>query len=325
MTVEDRLREAHARIPDPDPATVARARARLVAELPRRRRRRFSFVLPAAALALAATAAIVLVTHGGEEREALVTAAGSVSYQRNTFAISIAYIGADGRPAGLRNAAYGIARSVPEEIWRAPDGSGRVEYGAESAPYLPSPADERAWRAAGSPDLDALAPAVGRWGPKKTTYGPGRLDEALLLNSNLDTVLPERDPLSVLPREPRRLLAWLSDAAVRQRPNQPSRVVRDALLSDALTFLRDARAPRELRAALIEVLATLPGARDLGGTRDAAGRSWPAFRLDDGLVVAYDPRTSRVMAKGAAYKGGVRWNMTYGVESARVAGIGQRP
>ena len=33
MTVDDRLRAAHARIPEPDQATVARARARLTAEL----------------------------------------------------------------------------------------------------------------------------------------------------------------------------------------------------------------------------------------------------------------------------------------------------
>ena len=42
MTVDDRLREAHARIPEPDAATVARARARLTAELAPRPRRPFA-------------------------------------------------------------------------------------------------------------------------------------------------------------------------------------------------------------------------------------------------------------------------------------------
>ena len=37
MTVDDRLRAAHARIPEPDAATVARARARLMAALDARR------------------------------------------------------------------------------------------------------------------------------------------------------------------------------------------------------------------------------------------------------------------------------------------------
>ena len=72
------------------------------------------------------------------------------SYERNTFQIAIRYITAEGSPNGSPgNAAYAIARSVPEEIWRAPDGSGRITYGADSAPFLPSAADERAWRAAG--------------------------------------------------------------------------------------------------------------------------------------------------------------------------------
>ena len=66
--------------------------------------------------------------------------------------MSTRYIGADGRPTlSPREAAYAISRSVPEEIWLAPDGSARVVYGKESAPYLPSAADERAWRAAAHP------------------------------------------------------------------------------------------------------------------------------------------------------------------------------
>jgi hypothetical protein len=330
MTVDDRLREAHARIPDPDPATIARARGRLAAEdrPPKRRRRRvLTPLLPPALLAAAVAAVVALVPQRDDEVPvARPTAPATVDYQRNTFAISIRYIAADGRPtASPRAAAYGIARSVPEEIWRAPDGSGRIQYGAESAPYLPSPADERAWRAAGSPDLDELAGEPGRWGPKKTTYGPGELDDALLWNSNLEAVLPRRDPLSVLPHGWRELTAWLNDAAAKQRPGAPAHVVRDTLVDDALTFLRDARSPTALRVALIDVLRTLPSAQLLTQIRDAANRKWPGIELPGGLVVAYDQRTRRVMAKGARYADGVRWDLTYAVVSARVAAIGDRP
>jgi hypothetical protein len=328
MTVDERLRDAHAQIPEPDAATIARARALLAAEVaPRSRpRRRFAFVLPLSALTVAAAAVVVLAGHGDEVPRERPAAPASVDYQRNTFAISIRYIGADGRPtASPRKAAFGIARSVPEEVWRAPDGSGRIQYGAESAPYLPSAADERAWRAAGSPDLVQLAGKPGRWGPKRTTYGPGGLDAALLWNSNLEAALPRRDPLSVIPDEPRALAAWLDRAAKKQRRGAPQSAVRDTVISDALTFLRDARAPRALRAALIEVLSRLEGARELPAVRDGAGRLWPGIELSDGLVVAYDPRAFQLMAKGMAYRDGVRWNMTYAVAVAGVSTIGERP
>jgi hypothetical protein len=333
MTVDERLRDAHARVPDPDPATVARARARLTAALdeapaPARRRRRLTFALPALALA-AAVAAVVVLAGGGKdvEREAAPPAAGGpIAYQRNTFAVGTRYIAADGSPnAGANDAAYAIAWSVPEEIWRAPDGSGRIAYGKESAPYLPSPADERAWRAAGAPDLEQLAGEPGTWGPKRTDYGPGELDAALLLNSNLEAVLPERDPLSVLPTEPRALAAWLDTAAAKQRRGAPESVVRDAVVSDVLTFLRDARASLELRTALVEVLSTLDGARELPAVRDGAGREWPGIELAGGLVVAYDPRSRRVMAQGSEYEDGVRWVYTYAVVSSGVSAVGRRP
>jgi hypothetical protein len=331
MTVDERLREAHARVPDPDPATIARARARLTAafdEAPAPRRSRLRFLLPALALAAAIVVAVVVVTGNGKdlEREISPATTGPISYERNTFAVGTRYITADGSPNGSpANAAYVIAWSVPEEIWRAPDGSGRLAYGKESAPYLPTPADERAWRAAGSPDLKALAGEPGRWGPKLTNYGPGELDAALLLNSNLEAVLPKRDPLSVVPTEPQALTKWLGAAAARQRRGAPDDVVRDAVVSDALTFLRDARASHELRAALIEVLSTLEGARKLPSVRDGAGRDWPGIELADGLVLAYDPNAATIMARGARYKDGVRWTYTYAVDSGDVSAIGERP
>jgi hypothetical protein len=330
MTVDERLREAHARIPEPDAATIARARARLAAleSTPApRRRRRFTVLVPALALAAAVIAVVLLGRSGDVEREAAPPAAGgTVTYQRNTFAVGTRYITADGsRNGSPGNAAYAISWSVPEEIWRAPDGSGRIAYGKESAPYLPSAADERAWRAAGSPDLEQLAGEPADWGPKLTDYGPGELDAALLLNSNLESVLPERDPLSVVPTDLGALTRWLEAAAARQRRGAPERVIRDALVSDALTFLRDARASLELRTALIDVLSTLDGARKLGTVRDQAGRSWPGVELPGGLVVAYDPRAAELMAQGSRYEDGVRWTYTYAVASGRVSAIGDRP
>ena len=174
--------------------------------------------------------------------------------------MSTKYIGANGRSTASPNdAVYAISRSVPEELSLDPDGSGRNVYGADSAAYLPSPGDERAWRAAGDPDLEKLMGPTGDWGPKKQDFGPGELDSQLIFNSNLEAVLPKDDPLSVLPHDPRELGAFLAAAAEKQRPEGPESVVQDTFADDGLTFLRYPRTPDDLRAALIEVLAARPG------------------------------------------------------------------
>ncbi|WP_028067790.1 hypothetical protein [Solirubrobacter soli] len=335
MTVDERLREAHAGVPDPDPATVARARARLIAALDeapapaparRRRRRRFTFLVPALALA-AAVVAVVVLTGGGEdiEREAPQPAApGPVSYERNTVASGFRYITADGSPNGNPgNAAYAIAWSMPQEIWRAADGSGRVAYGDESAPYLPSAADERAWRAAGSPDLkEKLGETVD---PKVTNYGPGELDPALMLSAGLEMdAFPGRDPLAAAPREPQALAAWLHAAAAKQHPGAPQRILRMTVGNNAVALLLHPLATQEQRLALIGVLSSLDGARKLTSVRDAVGREWPGIQLDL-QTIGYDPRTGRLMAQGDRFKGGVRWTHTYDVASGGVSAIGARP
>lgn len=259
-------------------------------------------------------------------------AAGKVFYQRNTFTIATAYIDARGdkvmRPS---DAAYAISRTIPEEVWLAPDGSGRIAYGAESAARPAGPADERAWRAAGSPDLDALMGPPGEWGPKVQNYGRGELDEAMLFNSNLEAVLPRRDPLSALPHEPGALEAFLQRAARTQRPEGPESNIRNTFGTDVTTFLRYPRTPPDLRSALLEVFATVPGARLLGKIRDAAGRAAAAVDLPAGMndghdIVAFDPKTAQLVAEGSSDgAGGVRWGYTYALRTAGVTRVGERP
>jgi hypothetical protein len=167
----------------------------------------------------------------------------------------------------------------------------------------------------------------GSWGPKKQDFGPAELDEDLVFNSNLEAVLPKDDPLSVLPHEPGALRAFLEEAAAKQRPEAPESVVRDTLADDALTFLRYPRTPADLRAALLEVLAALPGTRPLGEIRDSAGRGVTALQLSTGggLVVAFDAGTARLLATGSKVTGGFRWHMTYALTSAGVPAVGDRP
>lgn len=365
MTVDDRLRAAHTRVPDPDEATVARARASLLAAMgtdapqpAARRRPRFALVLPIAALALVALVVVALVLPSGEapvapptaaptpcavsggapggclEALAAVAAAQPVSvpadeivYWRNTFRLMTRYIGAGGKPeARPGKEAYAISRSVPEELWLAPDGSGRLAYGKETTVALPSPKDERAWRAAGSPDLEALMGPAGKWGPKRQDFGPGELEATLLLNSNLDKLLPKDDPLSALPLDPRALAAFLDDLAVKQRPKAPKSIVREAFSSDIVTFLRYPRTPPALRAALLRVLADPPGTTLIGPIDDPAGRPAIAIGLTQGLVLAFDPATGRLLAEGSRFAGTpLRWHMTYALAMGPAANVGDRP
>ena len=224
---------------------------------------------------------------GGRCLRALSTVAGAqgalggkVLYQRNRFTLSTAYIGANGRPtANPRDAAYAVTTTVPEEVWLAADGSGRLEYGADDEPKPASPADERAWRAAGSPDLTKLVPPSGEWGPKKQAFGPGELDAVLIFNSNLEAALPKDDPLSVLPHDPDELAAFLHEAARKQRKGSTESDISNTFGTDVTTFLRYPRTPPDLRAALLQVFATLPGTKTLGVIEDGAGRTAAALQL----------------------------------------------
>jgi hypothetical protein len=216
-------------------------------------------------------------------------------------------------------------------VWLAPDGSGRYLYGDEGAAHPASAADERAWRAAGAPDPDALMGPPADWGPKDQRFGPGELDASMLFNSNLEAVLPRRDPLSVLPHQPKALAAFLHDAARRHRPGGPETNITNTFGTDVTTFLRYPRTPPDLRAALLEVFATVPGAKLLGRIRDGAGRTAAAIDLPDDMndaadIVAFDPATARLVAEGISNgPGSVRWLHTYALSAAGVARVGERP
>ncbi|HEY6761353.1 MAG TPA: hypothetical protein VI318_17775 [Baekduia sp.] len=397
--LDDRLRAAHARIPEPAPDVVAAARARLEAAAwaeetatpPRRRwpRRAPRLVLAAAALAVAAAVVVALwpgraasptnhthlpnlpgapVDASAAERACLAApsgsahacltavaqvagaqdavAGGTVFYQRNRWVQASTRLGPPGSP-GLAHwrsipgakRIFMVVREAPEEIWLTAEGGGEIRYGADG-PWRPASAwDRRAWRDAGSPDLDRLIGAAQPgWGPKDQHFGRGELERVLLTSASLDQVLPSHDLLSVVPHTPDAIAAWLRGAVVRQTkgncqhstPDACAQMRRSTYAYDITVFLRWPFTPPAQRRALLQVLAAVPGARLLHGQRDLAGRRVATILLpgpgaDGEDVIAFDPRTSRLVAQGTRQGDSVRWTIAYAVRTAAVDRVGERP
>lgn len=281
-----------------------------------------------------------------------VLASGKVFYRRDLWSQSIMYIGRDGRPQTAPRGAgvFGIVRAGNQELWVAPDRSGRIQFGTPQRPYLPSPADTRAWRAAGSPNLNRLAGATDpRDALPPRTFEAGELDDVLLGNGSLDEALPEGDPLRDLPTEPEALARELRRIGWYQRV----RISGDAPCASDLhdcsastrgsterrygtnitTLLRYPFASPQLRRSLLHLLGAIPGAQRLGALRDPAGRRGVAIRipgdLNNGLnVIVFDLATGRLLADGHADDGTpatLRWHSIYDLEVGAVDRIGQRP
>jgi hypothetical protein len=384
--VFDRLHEAHDDVPAPDPATVMLARARLDAAIDARPARRGVRRVLMAAAPLAAAAVVVVallpsrgegpahVTYGpapavasactpgasasaGQCLQALGAVAGAqkplaagVWYLRNHWQHSLAHFGPRDVPTDHRAThPFDLVRWTSEELWIAPDGSGRLAYGNDEPPVFPTSADRRAWRRSGSPDVGRLMPAGNDWGPKVTRFSAHEADSHLLGPGELYQALPQGDPLEGMPRDPAALrrylmrIAWiqrtklsgegpcaedLHDCSASTRFN-----IRSMFGSDIVTLLRYPYSPPALRRALFAVMSGLPGARVLGPVRDPAGRRAVAIQiprdLDDGLgIIAFDPRRATLIAVGTSDEPRtpeIRWSTLYAVASGVVDTVGERP
>ncbi len=169
------------------------------------------------------------------------------------------------------DATWWFRTSATRELWLAADGSGRIvtTYGA-SSPL--TPADREAWRAAGSPALHPQAPETYDFGAEES---------------------PVPD-LAALPTD-RDELARVIEA----------RGIVDAPAGDLGTFdvigelLSLPGAPPELRAALFEVAAALPGVEDRGVVDDPLGRTGRALTLRDdagSTTLVFDLGSSELLA-----------------------------
>jgi hypothetical protein len=173
-----------------------------------------------------------------------------------------------------------VVRSIQEE-WLARDGAGRSRYevvgldGAGVNRSLPLARSSDA-RLRGSPRPFILS----------TLPSPG--------------ILVSYAQLRRLPTDPARLEAALDRIAERSNVNRlfPQRAYQVAIRFGILRGLAEAPTSAPLRAALYRVLATTPGIRLLGRTRDSIGRYGMAVAVEVQhveLEMILDPSTGELL------------------------------
>ncbi|MFG1700647.1 hypothetical protein [Nonomuraea sp. NPDC049309] len=174
---------------------------------------------------------------------------------------------------GTKAHPYRLSERLAAERWATRDGrfwSGSRNLGARPA----GPADEKAWRRDGSPttwnrSIDGRTVKLSA-GPAPGHVVPERNKKRFVLAGQLLTY----DEVQRLPADPRRLKAWLNQAArVRKIPEKD---LDSWVRNDVRRLMFDLPVPKEVRAGAYRLLRTLPGMRAAGQAEDALGRTGAA-------------------------------------------------
>jgi hypothetical protein len=267
MNELDLIRTFRADAPGPSAAAVSRAR-RAWLRPPRTRRARG---IAAGLVAATTIAAAVLVIPARDGRLGAASAQAAATLRH-----AAAHV--DGLPRELRPGEYWYVRTrtvwttgvegragaytaMGQEIreeWTAADGTRRWTTRPVGPVEFPTARDRERWQADGRPDLNE----------KPTSdHGDGRFTLG-----NRDYTYPQ---LLALPRNPQRLYALLRTAAVECRCGNS---VDGETFASAVELLRTTPLPIDLRAALLQAAARVPGIRQ-HPERDITGRR--------GVAVAY--------------------------------------
>ena len=255
--------------PPADHATLTAARARMLGAA----RRRHRPVWPRVALAAVAASAVMA---GGFvavpllDRTSVQTAAMPDADAGAVLAAAADRLAA--RPPGtgawwrremvqvarMKTATYTVEQRVSDVLWASRDRAVgyRTQRGPVSAKPL-TPADEQAWKAAGSPDLCTGCQSG------KTYFTPLKLTTK---------------PVTELPTEPGALRAELLRANDREAPEA-------WLWGVSKWLLLDAESTPATRAALYRVLAGLPGVRVENDVTDIEGRTGVALTYDRQQII----------------------------------------
>lgn len=269
--------------------TIERSTAPAPQPVRRRTRNRWSLVT-AAATVMAVVAVVVIQPFGG----GLAPDPAAASALRAAAAVAAARpapAGGDIRHiviSGQDSAGGALIEDYPfedflvyvpfeREMWIAPDGSGTT-IDTLGEPIFVNADLRRLWEEAGRPALYAVPPGE----TVTTDFEPGGLYY--------------RD-IASLPTDPDALAGVLEDmAADTDVPidEEVFVIVRDVLA--------DSAAGPELRAALFEVAARIPGIQHVGTIQDPAGRRGFAVALpwenEEGReLLVFDPNTSEILAE----------------------------
>lgn len=211
----------------------------------------------------------------------------------------------EGTTAPVGGRAFKTVQQYTRQQWIGPDGSGRILQVA-GTPQLVTSADRAAWIADGKPDL---ADSTG----------------------NINVTLKRGDgyylDLSNVPTDPGALKQLIEQRKLESGPS-----------GDAETFtiigdlLRDSYAPPEVRSALYQVAAELPGVQLIGAVHDQLGRPGTAVGYTSNgntqeLII--DPQTSALLAEQTIASSGavVGWTayLSSGVVDSTSATVATTP
>ncbi|GAA1730504.1 CU044_5270 family protein [Nonomuraea bangladeshensis] len=176
-----------------------------------------------------------------------------------------------GRPS---KQTYNIEERARRVYWATPRGPVVATTPLQTRPV--TTADERKWRAAGAPALCGFV--VGCTGVEDRR---GRTDYWFPKDSEFGSVSLTRPQLLALPQDPQRLEAELLRTLRSQGsldPPSPGAQVNQLSEQDLLwltgeRLLTQLPTPPAVRAAVLRMMAALPGARLVDEAKDAEGRS----------------------------------------------------
>jgi len=326
--VDTALRHYHRAGPQPGPADLAVIRQQVLARTAARRpvRLRRVAVVAAASLVVAGAAATTITvwpdgtpTAGPTTHAPGPTAPGTDAITKADSASAtmdlVVQRVANAQPLDLRHGGYlytaGRAMSVQSAV--GPDG-GVANYVTEEVTERWSALDEgtspKLVRTTRGLNAHPLTPAdaekLARYGTDYTkvttsTYDPADPEQAgdpkLNPGPPPEPGLSNPTPafLASLPTDPDQLVALLRDSVGEEGPNGDRQVFKAGV---ALATATDALLSPELRAALYEALATVPGVERIPGQVDLAGRAGVAIAHSyDGkrTEIVIDPATSRAI------------------------------
>ena len=169
--------------------------------------------------------------------------------------------------------------------WLATNGSGRLVESVDPTPLFTTPADRAAWIAAGKPTLVSLSPPSGitgtwRFGRDGVIDGGSTTSPPLLYDG-----APPLYDVTSWPTDPTALRHVLATGAGggldgQECPHGPTTSA-CTMFARAAALLEgpDIGSTPAFRAALFQVLAGVPGVKDLGTVKDRAGRAGIGFGL----------------------------------------------